>query len=264
MKKYLTILFTFFLIHISIKAQVSYIKKDTFNIKKESILSGLRKAGFQDIDQSQPLMLDGITIPVYSEEFILLKGEDFNKVIMSADFIPEPYIDSNKMVKLFLFRKATDLEKSQMIQFSDDVNINKEIIGKPAINFIESDLLGNTYSLDQLKGKLIVINFWFVECKPCVMEIPDLNQLVEKYKNKDVVFLGIALSNKDKIQSFLKSKPFKYNIIPDAQDIASKYNILSYPTHMIIDKNSIVIYTNSGLSPTTISDLDKIIGTQIK
>jgi thiol-disulfide isomerase/thioredoxin len=183
---------------------------------------------------------------------------------MSADFIPEPYIDSNKVVKLFLFRKATDLEKSQMIQFSDDVNINKEIIGKPAINFIASDLLGNTYSLDQLKGKLIVINFWFVECKPCVMEIPDLNQLVQKYKNKDVVFLGIALSNKDKIQSFLKSKPFKYNIIPDAQDIASKYNILSYPTHMIIDKNSIVIYTNSGLSPTTISDLDKIIGTQIK
>jgi len=246
MKKHLTILFTLFLIHISIKAQVSYIKKDTFNIKKESILSGLRKAGFQDIDQSQTLMLDGITIPVYSEEFILLKGEDFNKVIMSADL------------------KATDLEKSQMIQFSDDVNINKEIIGKPAINFIASDLLGNTYSLDRLKGKLIVINFWFVECKPCVMEIPDLNQLVEKYKNKDVVFLGIALSNKDKIQSFLKSKPFKYNIIPDAQDIASKYNILSYPTHMIIDKNSIVKYTNSGLSPTTISDLDKIIGTQIK
>jgi peroxiredoxin len=263
MKNYLIICLSLFLIH-SIKAQEINFKGDSIKINKEKILSGLKMAGFEDIDQSQPLMLDGITIPVYSVDFILLKGEDFMKAMMSGDFIPEPYIDSNKVVKLFLLRKATEQEKSQMIQFDDSAPNNEKVIGKPAMQFSATDLSGNIFSLDKLRGKLIVINFWFVECKPCITEIPDLNKLVEKYKNKNVVFLGIAVSSKTKVQKFLQTTPYKYNIISDAQNITSMYNVQSFPTHMIIDQKSIISYSSTGLSKSTISDLNKKIKKLLK
>jgi len=51
-----------------------------------------------------------------------------------------------------------------------------------------------TYSLSSLKGKIFVINFWFLECKPCVIEIPELNKIVEKHKSEEVLFLAFAMN----------------------------------------------------------------------
>ncbi len=229
------------------------------------LLNGLRKADFQDLDPSQPIMLDGITIPVYSEEMKRLEGENFMKVMMSADYIPEPYIDSTKAVKLFLLRKATELEKSQMLQFQGDApNSSSAMIGKPALPFTVTDMIGNTYSLESLKGKVVVLNFWFVECKPCVMEIPELNKLVEKYKGKDVVFLGIATNDKAKLQIFLEKQPFNYNIIPNGSKTAGDYQVTAFPTHIIIDKNSVVAFATTGLGPTTMEDIEKLLDTMTK
>ena len=127
-----------------------------------------------------------------------------------------------------------------------------------------TDISGKKYSLDKLKGKVIVINFWFVECKPCVMEIPELNDLVDKYNGKEVVFLGFATNDKSKIENFLKTKTFKYNIIADSKEVAGLYKVNSYPTHLVIDTNSIISNYMIGLGPTTVKDLDKTIESLLK
>ena len=62
-----------------------------------------------------------------------------------------------------------------------------------------------------------------------------------------------------KIESFLNRKKFLYNIIPNSLEIAKEYKTVSYPTHLVIDKNSKIAHVTSGLSATTISDLDKKI-----
>ena len=74
-----------------------------------------------------------------------------------------------------------------------------------------TDINGKEYSLSSLKGKTIIMNFWFVECKPYVQEIPELNELVHKYQDDEVVFLGFSTNKKDKINSFIKEKEFHYN-----------------------------------------------------
>ena len=245
-------------------AQVSSVKNDTLEVRNSDPLKGLKKAEFSDLDPDKPLMLDGVTIPVYSENLSLIQGDDFVKTMMTGDFIPEPYIDGNKDVKAFVLRKATEQEKSQMIEMQDNMQPKSELIGKAAFTFSVKDMAGNSYSLEKLKGKVIVINFWFVECKPCVMEMPELNELVEKYKGKDVVFLGFANNDKSKIENFLKTKTYKYNIIPDSRNVASIYGVNSFPTHLVIDKNSVISYYVSGLGPTTVTDLDKVIESLIK
>jgi peroxiredoxin len=234
------------------------------NNTNNALLKGLTKAGPDDIDPSKPIMLDGVSIPVYSEDMKRLKGDSFMKVMMSADYIPEPYIDSTKTVKLFLLRKATELEKSQMMQFQQEGPKSNAMVGKPAIPFSVTDISGNAYTLESLKGKVVVINFWFVECKPCVMEIPELNKLVEKYKGKDIVFLGIATNDKAKLQKFLEKQPFNYNIISDGSKTAGDYQVTAFPTHIIIDKNSTVAFTTTGLGPTTMDDIEKLLDAMTK
>ena len=139
-----------------------------------------------------------------------------------------------------------------------------DLVGKQAFPFSVTDINDNKYSLESLKGKVIVINFWFVECKPCVMEMPDLNKLVEKYKDKEVVFLGLAMNQKEKIEQFLKKTKYNYVIVPDAKDVVAKYSVTSFPTHMVIDKNANILFAVSGLGPTTIDDLDNMISNLLK
>ncbi len=236
------------------------ILPDSSHSTQSDPLKGLKKATFSEIDPSEPIMLDGVSIPVYSDQLIRLQGEDFMKTMMTRDFIPDPYIDQNKEVKAFVLRKATEQEKKEMVQFDTDSLPSSEWIGKDAFPFSVIDISGNEYSLEKMKGKIIVLNFWFVECKPCVMEIPELNKLVEKYNREDVVFLGVSHNSKSQVDKFLKTKAFNYHIIADNQELAELYQVLSYPTHVIIDKNSKVAYLVNGYGPTTISELDEKIG----
>jgi peroxiredoxin len=91
------------------------------------------------------------------------------------------------------------------------------------------------------------------------MEIPELNKLVEKYKGKDIVFLGIATNDKAKLQKFLEKQPFNYNIISDGSKTVGDYQVTAFPTHIIIDKNSTVAFTTTGLGPTTMDDIEKLL-----
>ncbi|MFM7644848.1 MAG: TlpA family protein disulfide reductase [Sphingomonadales bacterium] len=244
-------------------AQVKKESKDTLLIKPK-IFNGLKKAEPGDIDPGQPMMLNPSETPMYKEDYSLVEQSEFMTIMMSNNYIPEPYIDSNKVVKVFVLRKATEFEKKQMNEMQNKMANPSPLVGKKAFDFNVTDIFGNKYSLKELKGKVIVMNFWFVECKPCIMEMPELNKLVEKYRNKDVVFLGFATNDKQKIESFLKNKTFNYNIIAESKKIADLYEVNSFPTHIVIDKNSTIAYYVIGLGPTTIEDLDRIIKSLIK
>lgn len=247
-------------------AQVTQTKQENATNKQTNPLEGLRKASFTELDPTKPLMLDGVSTPVYTENLTLVEGDEFMKVMSNGDYFPDIYIDSNKEVKAFVLRKATDLEKSRMVKMQTDAEMprNSDLLGKPALPFSVTDINGNNYSLESLKGKVIVINFWFVECKPCVMEMPELNKLVKKYENKEVVFIGFAMNEKDKIEQFLKKTKFSYSIIPGAKDVVATYGIASFPTHLVIDKNSNITFAVNGLGPTTIGDLQKAIEVMVQ
>jgi peroxiredoxin len=96
------------------------------------------------------------------------------------------------------------------------------------------------------------------------MEIPELNKIVEKYRGKDVVFLGFATNDKQKVENFIKQKTFNYNIVPSTKNVADLYEVNFFPTHIVIDKNSTISYHVSGLTPTTIEDLDRTIESLLK
>ncbi|MBS1628003.1 MAG: TlpA family protein disulfide reductase [Bacteroidetes bacterium] len=132
--------------------------------------------------------------------------------------------------------------------------------------FKDKDIEGNKLSIKDLKGKIVVLNFWFVACPPCKAEIPDLNRIVDKYKdNTDVVFIAIALDDAYAINEFLKTTPFKYHIIDNGRYIANgNYGITSYPTHVVIDKEGIIRFHTTGLGSGTVSWINKTIENLLK
>lgn len=122
------------------------------------------------------------------------------------------------------------------------------------------DIAGVKYDFKADTGKVVVFNFWFINCPPCKQEIPELNELVEKYKqNKGVVFIAIALDDNYALKDFLKAMPFNYNIVGDGRYYAEKYGVKSYPTHVIVGKDGLVKFSTVGLAPNTIHWVDKTI-----
>lgn len=131
-------------------------------------------------------------------------------------------------------------------------------IGKMIDPFKFTDIYGNTLSSEALEGKVIVMNFWGITCGPCIKEIPELNGLVEKMKNREVVFIAPAIYTPKEIliNNFLPKHPFNYQIVLINQN---DYSITSFPTHILIDKNLKVRNRWIGYSQDNIKNLEQQI-----
>ncbi len=106
---------------------------------------------------------------------------------------------------------------------------------------------GSKVDTAALRGKIIVLNLWFVNCPNCIEEMALLNQLVDDYKaSNDVVFLAPAASRKPDLDKFLVKHPFKYQVIPNgSMIILSKFGTpdkhgeinMPFPMHVVIDRD---------------------------
>jgi peroxiredoxin len=124
-------------------------------------------------------------------------------------------------------------------------------------NFTALDMNGNRIELAALKGKVVVVNLWFIGCPNCMDEIKQLNQVVSDYKGKsDVVFLGLAASPKPALEKFLAKTPFNYTIIPNAQMIIlTKFGTpdkngeinVPFPMHYVIDRDGKIVLKEQGI-----------------
>jgi peroxiredoxin len=175
-----------------------------------------------------------------------------------GDIKPVNFTDANTEFKLTLFTEEQRQQRMSRMPKPRESSYFKT--GEVLANFKTKDINGNKINLEELKGKVVVINFWFINCSPCRQEIPELNQLVKEYKDStNVVFLGIALDQKSELKDFLEKMPFDYSIIHDGRFISDKYGVKSYPTHLIIDKEGKVDYHTSGYSSITVSWVRKSI-----
>lgn len=123
-----------------------------------------------------------------------------------------------------------------------------------AEKFTATSLQGQTFDLAKLKGKVVLLTFWSTRCAICARETSNLNQLAAKYKNKRVVFLGLTPDNENNVTSFIKKKPFDFNILPNSFGILLKYadkdekgNIkMGYPAYFLINQVGEVEYKANG------------------
>lgn len=139
-----------------------------------------------------------------------------------------------------------------------------ELEGKILPDFQLRTINRKSISSESTWGKVLVINMWFIACKPCIMEIPILNQVVEEYEGKNVEFLAVTFDKKKDVKKFLKKQPFNYRHVSDAMDYVKSLKINIFPTHLVVDKEGTILKVITGYSPQMENKLKGAIDRALK
>lgn len=219
-----------------------------------------QKSNFGDpVMQPSAILKDMIAFLTYQEENVRLSEdftaldtdsenitkESFLNLLSSGDYLPLRLIskDSLSYYQLYKLDASTnkDIRLTLISWGSRELALFKlEGSTFPDFNFV--DLEGNVYTRETTKGKILVLKCWYIGCKACVKEMPELNDMVNLYKNrKDILFVSLAFDNKDALTAFLKKKTFIYSVVPDQEDfMRDVLSLHMYPTHFIVNKQGLI------------------------
>ena len=110
-------------------------------------------------------------------------------------------------------------------------------------------------SLNDYKGKIVLLDFWIFHCGYCQSSVPKLNALQNKFKDKNFDLLAVnATDSKELINLFIKNTKSKLSILSQGEEVAKKYGVVGYPTVVLIGKDGKVLYSG-GFDQTKIENL---------
>lgn len=118
---------------------------------------------------------------------------------------------------------------------------SKPKIGSTAPEFTLTSLQGQKVSLDKLSGKVVVLNFWAINCAPCIQEIPLLQEISDREKD-NLVVLAINMGDPQKsVESFVKSNKITYTVLLDTDGrVSDLYHVAAFPVTYFLDRDGII------------------------
>lgn len=155
-----------------------------------------------------------------------------------------------------------------MLATAAAVSASDAWVGKKAPDFKIKDVAGAEYTVDGLKGKVIWLNFWGLRCGPCVRELPALETLYEKYKQKGLLVLGVNADGVDGdfiTKSFaeradLKSLTITFPLVPDMEfALIDSYQLMGAPLNVMIDRTGVVQYYHEGYEDGDEAKYEKVV-----
>lgn len=211
-----------------------------------------------------------------SEHYVQILGEDgqYAKAMEIAEKSIRLGQNSNilkdELKKDYIKVKGSDagydqylasLEKASKTKVLDD--LAKTMIDQPAPLFALKDLNGKSYSLSELKGKVVIVDFWATWCGPCKASLPGMQMAVNKYKNNpDVVFLFVDCWEEGDnylpvVKKFIADNNYVFNVLLDEKGedgrqskVVSSFGVGGIPTKFVIDKNGHIRFKYVGYTGT--------------
>jgi cytochrome c biogenesis protein CcmG/thiol:disulfide interchange protein DsbE len=147
---------------------------------------------------------------------------------------------------------------------ADDAAENHQAQGAEPIRFVKNpdaapgfqlnDLDGKPVSLDEAKGKVVLLNFWATWCGPCRAEIPDLVDLQKRYADKlEIIALATEEDDADQVRRFVLRSGINYRVAMAPEDVVRAYGgIAALPTSFVIDVQGRVVQKHVGLNDPTL------------
>lgn len=124
---------------------------------------------------------------------------------------------------------------------------------------------GRLLTLDNYKGRVVVLNFWATWCPPCIEELPSLNTLARQLEGSGVVVLGVSVDrNETAYRQFVKNANLAFETARDPEGaVSSAYGTYKFPETYIIDKNGVVrqkhISSQNWIDPQMIAGIKALL-----
>jgi thiol-disulfide isomerase/thioredoxin len=111
-----------------------------------------------------------------------------------------------------------------------------EVLSTPAKRFTLKDLAGRTLSSHELRGKIVIVDFWATWCGPCIRELPELQRWSEQLQSRpEIAFLSFNVTEeKPDVLAFVKEKNIRYPVYL-ADSLLGPYDVTAFPTKLVID-----------------------------
>jgi peroxiredoxin len=116
--------------------------------------------------------------------------------------------------------------------------------GQPAPHFSATDIFNRkTINLDNLKGQVVLLEFWIKNCSYCITAVPALNRLHQQFAKKGLYMAAInPMDKQDVIQTFIRKHAVNYPVYQSGKDTEQRFGIPGYPTAILIDKAGTIIH----------------------
>jgi thiol-disulfide isomerase/thioredoxin len=153
--------------------------------------------------------------------------------------LPRPYLDLARLIKYEHVHVTKDpntpldplIATAFKLLAEQDAALQK-------VDFTLKDLHGKKVTLSDLKGKIVLVNFWATWCPPCRKEMPDLDAIYKKYADQGLVILSISDESMLKVGPFIESAGYKPEVLLDPDGTVHKlYNIDGIPKSFVYDRD---------------------------
>lgn len=119
----------------------------------------------------------------------------------------------------------------------------------------------DTVRLSDLKGELVLMDFFYMWCYPCLAALPALQKLHEKYRDKGVRIIGVNPfdTKEDGIVEFLAKRNVNYTVVLGTKEVAKMYRVAGYPTMYLLDKQGKIIMNQVGFGEGVEEKIEEMI-----
>lgn len=114
--------------------------------------------------------------------------------------------------------------------------------GDPAPSFRLQDLQGQEVTLESLRGRVVLLNFWATWCGPCLYEIPDLIEVDQRFDDQEAVMLGISVdvAGPEAVKAFAEKMGMTYPVLLADRQVIEAYRINPIPASFLIDREGVL------------------------
>ncbi len=214
--------------------------------------SGLILAAFYSLGLALPFLLVGLfinsflsfsrsfrkhlhTVEIVSGVLLIAIGlliASGNLTILNSPWVAKYFPDAGSFLT---FDKSAEKKAA-----SNQTKSNKDLPPAPEATFQTLD--GKDVSLSELKGKVVLLNFWATWCVPCRKEIPALNELQKQYEAQGLTVVGVSYDDTAAdVKDFQKDVPMNYQVLVGGDKHGDKFGLVGFPTSFVIDRDGRII-----------------------
>ena len=217
---------------VSLRSECSDHARQVASLPKGQVLRlRFSIAGGDSSCYSVSAEMDGGTVRGYVSRSSVAGAEDFERTRRKASF------DSRILVSVMNSRLPQQTRPPEDAAPQPDRQLQGSLLGQPAGDFVLADLSRRSFRLEDLRGKVVMLNFWATWCGVCRRGMPRIEALHREFSPRGLVLLGVNGESGQDARNFVRENEYTFPTLVDSGNkVAGQFQVTAIPTAVVIDR----------------------------